>query len=165
MFSMNSKGVPAKGLIWIGFILIGGVGGMLLGSYVVGENVTDRGDPASYADRTGNPHAPGVPPAAIEPCHDCAGSYGRGVRHNSGRDTRMDDAFRELGAVEGDDPSDPEPDYRYGGNFDDVDAARTIVMQSPVPTIGPLEDSETELVEPSMDPPPTVETITKPQRD
>lgn len=148
--AMSGKRVPPKSLMWIGFALLGAVGGVLLGHYVVGEDGTRRNGPTSYADRTGNPNAPGTPPVPIESCYDCSGGYGRGIRHNPRREARMDDAFRELGAVESDPGPEPTEDYRYGGRFDDPAAARTIVMQSPV-QLTP---------EPAIDPPPVAETAT-----
>ncbi|MBL8651332.1 MAG: hypothetical protein JNL35_13140 [Sphingopyxis sp.] len=150
---MTGRGTPRTILTWLGFALIGAAVGLFFGHLVLGEQGA-RGDRlASYADLTGNPHAPGPPPAALEPCYDCAGSYGRGIRHDASDDGRMDDAFRELGAVEIDYGAEPSADYRYGGRFDDPAAAREIAMQSPVPETPP---EPPVVMVPAADPPPPV---------
>lgn len=122
------------------------MGGLLLGNFVVGHEVAAGSEFGSYAEATGNPDALGVSSSFGEPCYDCGRGYGAAMPQMAANDARMDHAFRELGAVQIDYTSGND-DYAYGGRFDDPAAARTIVMQSPVPV---------EVAAPATDTPPPV---------
>lgn len=130
---MTGKGARRKALGWLGVVGFGAIGGIALGNLAIG----DAGEPAdranSYAEFTGNPDATRVESLPVDPCYGCADSYGASMRLKSAREDRMDGEFRELGAVAIDYGSAPADDYRYGGRFDDPDAARPMTMQSPVP--------------------------------
>lgn len=130
---MRGKGALPKSLIWAGAAGIGAIGGLLLGNFVVGPEVAAGSEYGSYAEVAGNPDALGVSSSFGEPCYDCGRGYGAAMPQMAANDERMDHAFRELGAVEIDYASPATDDYAYGGRFDDPAAARTIVMQSPVP--------------------------------
>lgn len=148
---MRGKGALPKSLIWAGAAGIGAIGGMLLGNFVVGQEVMAGSEYGSYAEVTGNPDALGVSGTFGEPCYDCGPGYGAAMPQMAASDARMDHQFRELGAVEIDYASPPSEDYAYGGRFDDPAAARTIVMQSPVPT---------EIAAATDAPPPVIATLT-----
>lgn len=130
---MRGKGALPKGLVWAGVAGIGAIGGLLLGNFVVGQEVTTESEYGSYAEVTGNPDAIGVSSSFGEPCYDCGPGYGSATPQMAANDARMDYVFRELGAVEIDHGAPPADDYAYGGRFDDPEAAQSIVMQSPVP--------------------------------
>jgi hypothetical protein len=148
---MRGKGALPKSLIWAGAAGIGAIGGLLLGNFVVGQEVTPGSEYGSYAEVTGNPDALGVSSAFGEPCYDCGPGYGAAMPKMAANDARMDHAFRELGTVEIDYSSPSADDYAYGGRFDDPAAARTIVMQSPVPV---------EVAASAIDaPPPAIATV------
>lgn len=149
---MRGKGALPKSLIWAGAAGIGAIGGLLLGNFVVGHEVTAGSEYGSYAEVTGNPEALGVASSFGEPCYDCGPGYGAAMPQMVANDPHMDHAFRELGAVEIDYSSPPADDYAYGGRFDDPDAARTIVMQSPVPVEVAAAAAEA--------PPPVIATLT-----
>lgn len=149
---MRGKGALPKSLIWTGTAGIGAIGGLLLGNFVVGHEVVAGSETGSYAEVTGNPEALGVSSSFGEPCYDCGPGYGAEMPRMAANDVRMNDAFRELGAVEIDYSSSPTEDYAYGGRFDDPAAARSIVMQAPVPL---------DIAAPATDaPPPVVATMT-----
>lgn len=134
---MTEKGAPLKILAWLGIAGFGAVGGLLLGQVAIGGVKGGNDDGASYADRTGNPDALRVETQPVEPCYGCGEGYGSGIRAKFAREDRMDGEFRELGAVAIDHADEPADDYRYGGSFDDPDAAAIIVMQSPVAAAAP----------------------------
>lgn len=105
---------------WLLIICTGLVGGMFLGEAAI-ENrpVMMSGGGAPYADLSANPDA-----AALTTMpHDTYGggpdSYGAAARLGAHRETRMDDAFRELGAVDADrrPATESVSDYQYGGRF------------------------------------------------
>ncbi len=109
---------------WSVLALASVIGGIMLGEMAVGKRLGwASGEPASYADLSANPNAL-VPQGdgGIVRCSGCADSYGVAAGLRAERDNRMNDAFRELGAVDVDAslPDEPaEDDYRYGGRFPD----------------------------------------------
>jgi len=149
---MRGKGALPKSLIWAGAAGFGAIGGLLLGNFVVGQDVRAGSEYGSYAEVTGNPDALGVSSSFGEPCYDCGPGYGAVMPRMAANEARMDHAFRELGAVEIDYSSPPTDDYAYGGRFDDPAAARTIVMQAPVPVEVAASASNA--------PPPVIATVT-----
>lgn len=121
-FSAIRDGGP-RAARWLGFVLIGVIGGAVLGEMAVGKRLGRGSDaPASYSHLSANPGALVAPDeGAAAPCPGCADSYGVAARLRADRENRMDDAFRDLGAVDIDMPP-PEPaddGYRYGGRFPD----------------------------------------------
>ncbi len=109
-------------LWWLTLTIIGCVGGIFLGEMTVGNRAGMVADAVpSYATLSANPDAPAMSAQPSNPCLDCPGSYGVGARMRAAREERMDDAFRELGAVDADmqHANEPADDYRYGGRFPD----------------------------------------------
>jgi hypothetical protein len=109
------------------------------------------GEPASYSRLSANPDAVAPQGGGAVPCLDCANSYGVAIRLRAHRDDRMiDDAFRELGAVDVDPPilADASDDYRYGGRFPDPAPGAARMDE------GPIADT------PAGDPPPSDMTAT-----
>lgn len=119
-----SRQASAWLLRWSVLALAGVISGIMLGEMAVGARLGWASvEPASYADLSANPNAL-VPQGdgVIVRCSDCADSYGVAARLRAERDNRMNDAFRELGAVDVDAslPGEPAEDcYRYGGRFPD----------------------------------------------
>ncbi|MBO9698327.1 MAG: hypothetical protein J7499_19220 [Sphingopyxis sp.] len=124
-FPAIRDGVP-RAIRWLGFVLIGIVGGTLLGEMAVGTRLGGGGGdaPASYSQLSANPGALAPPGEGAIPvsCPGCVDSYGVAARLRADREDRMDDGFRDLGAVDIDAPLPAEPaddGYRYGGRFPD----------------------------------------------
>lgn len=123
-FSAIRGGGP-RAVRWIGFVLAGVIGGTLLGEMAVGTRLGGGGDAsASYSQFSANPDALAPPGEGAVPvsCPGCVDSYGVAARLRADREDRMDDAFRDLGAVDIDAPLPAEPaddGYRYGGRFPD----------------------------------------------
>ena len=110
------------------FALAGALAGVLLGEESAEPLAVARvGDnPASYAQYSANPDARVPQGETAAPCFACPDSYGVAARLRAERESRMADAFRELGAVDFDAPLPgepaPEPNddgYQYGGRFPD----------------------------------------------
>lgn len=104
--------------------LAGTLIGLLLGEMIAKPLAAVRGapDPASYAQYSANPDARLPQGATAAPCYGCPDSYGVAARLRAQRESRMDGAFRELGAVDLEAPLPVEPadeDYQYGGRFPD----------------------------------------------
>ncbi|WP_447753690.1 hypothetical protein [Sphingopyxis fribergensis] len=109
---------------WLVLALAGTAGGMMLGDLVVGKRTNDLSDEVpSFSRLSANPDAAMPQGEGASACADCADSYGVAARLRVPRDERMDDAFRELGAVDVDPPGPDTPvdDYRYGGRFPDTE--------------------------------------------
>lgn len=157
---MTEKGAPLKILAWLGIAGFGAIGGLLLGQVATGGMKGGNDDGASYAELTGNPDALRVETRPVVPCDGCGEGYGSGMRAKFAREDRMDGEFRELGAVAIDYADEPADDYRYGGSFDDPDAAKIIVMQSPVPTAQAQPPSPPASSQPESGAPPIVMATT-----
>lgn len=130
--------------------LAGAGAGALLGNMTVGTGLgRDAGDAPSFAHLSANPDALATgDAAAAPPCPGCADSYGVGARmRTAAREVRMDNSFRELGAVEIETalPAEPRDDYLYGGRFPDPPAQ----SREPVEIIvePSVEESETPAAE------------------
>ncbi|HMO75506.1 MAG TPA: hypothetical protein PKD99_10880 [Sphingopyxis sp.] len=158
---MTGKGVPRKALIWSGIAGIGALAGLLLGQFVVGSEVGGSDAGASYADLGGNPDALGVDSAPVDPCYGCPDAYSAAMRARASRETRMDDAFRELGAVAGEDAGSRNQEYALGGRHDEPAAAPDIVMRLPVP----VETDATDAPPAPAPAPPVVPTLPPPPAD
>ncbi|SBV33310.1 exported protein of unknown function [uncultured Sphingopyxis sp.] len=131
--------------------LAGVLAGVLLGEESAEPLAAARGggDPGSYARYSANPDARLPQGETAAPCFACPDSYGVAARLRAERESRMESAFRELGAVDTDAPLPPEPvpepaddGYRYGGRFPD-----------PAPRI------ETPNVDPESSPSPSGEGL------
>lgn len=117
----------ARLLRWSLLALVGIAGGILLGEMAAGSRPHGgSGDSASFSRLSANPDALVEESDETDPCLDCADSYGVAMRlraHSDGRmrDDRMSGAFRALGEVktDGEKPTEPQDDYRYGGRFPD----------------------------------------------
>lgn len=141
-------------LLW--WLALGGAGiggGVFLGSMVVGTGLRDIFDrDTSYARLSANPNALASDTIEQSPCHDCADSYGAAARLRAIPDERGDDdGFRQMDAIEIEYPRPDEPsdDYRYGGQFPDI--------EPPAETVEPASDIAVEAPEPpaaANDPPP-----------
>ena len=103
-------------------VAAGGLGGIWLGEMAIADRQNAGwGEPAPYARLSNNPDAL-IPTAQSSlPCPDCADSYGTAARLGAARADRMDNMFRELGAVDTDmSPTEASAgEYRYGGRFPD----------------------------------------------
>lgn len=121
-FSAIRDGGP-RAMRWLGLLLAGVAGGMILGNMAVGTRRGASGDaPASYSRLSANPGALVADGEGAAPCPDCLDSYGVAVRLRADREDRMSDDFRALGAVDLETAPPPEPvddGYRYGGRFPD----------------------------------------------
>lgn len=116
---------------WLGIMVVGAFGGLLLGRFVAGDNLRPSNDrDFSYAQYSGNPDALTGDIVPVAECDGCADSYGAAARLNAAHTQRMDGAFRKLGMVEAD-ATPPSDGYRYGGSFDDVRAAVTAAQRAP----------------------------------
>ncbi|MDO9370019.1 MAG: hypothetical protein Q7T68_15745 [Sphingopyxis sp.] len=116
----------ARLLRWLVLALAGtGVGlggGMMLGELTIGNLTDGQTDKTStFSSLSANPDALVPQGEAAPPCPDCSDSYGVAMRLHAEHDTRISDAFRELGAVDLDRPTpvDPDDGYRFGGRFPD----------------------------------------------
>ncbi len=112
--------------------LAGALAGVLLGDKSAEPLAAARigDDPASYAQYSANPDARVPQGETAAPCFACPDSYGVAARLRVERESRMENAFRELGAVDLDAPlpdervPEPAPEpaddgYQYGGRFPD----------------------------------------------
>lgn len=128
---------------WSAMGLIGVVGGIILGDMTVGPRLGGSAvEPASYSHLSANPDGLAPHDNGAVPCPGCADSYGVAMRLRAHRDDRMNDEFRELGAVNTDPPmlADAGDDYRYGGRFPDPVPVAAATTEDPH-TIKPAGDS------------------------
>lgn len=107
---------------WLLLIVAGLGGGLLLGE-MAAENLHSVAARvgAPYSGLSANPEASRPAALSQDACLNCPDSYGAAARMRADRDARMDDAFRELGAVDaGASPFHESADeYRYGGRYPD----------------------------------------------
>ena len=137
--AISSRDRGRRLLRWLLLVVAGLGSGMLLGETTT-QNLrgVTTGNGASYSGLSANPDA--SRPVAIpqDTCLDCPDNYGVATRMRAARNTRMDDAFRELGAV--DTAMSPVretiDEYRYGGRFPDTDISAS---EAPMSTDTPAE--------------------------
>ena len=123
--AVSSRDRGHRLLRWLLLVTAGLGSGWLLGE-MAAENLNSvrAGADTSYSGLSANPDASAPVTLPQDACLDCPDSYGVAVRMRAVREQRMDDAFRELGAVDADGmPADePAGEYHYGGRFADSDA-------------------------------------------
>ncbi|WP_432770773.1 MAG: hypothetical protein HEQ22_08605 [Sphingopyxis sp.] len=147
---------------WLGLAAAGVAAGIALGAVAVGDGIGGKAAEgiASYAGLSGNPDARSVD--IVPPCLDCPGihgpdSFGVGARLRAARDTRMEDDFRELGAVEIDYGYEPEvaDDYDYGGRFAEPAPVVVAARSESAPASPPVAPVVEQTPETAVTPPPT----------
>lgn len=123
-------------LLWRLLLVVAGLGGgMLLGEITTQNLRVTTGDGASYSGLSANPDASRPVTIPQDTCLDCPDNYGVAAQMRAARNTRMNDAFRELGAVDADTSPVRETtdEYRYGGRFPDADLSASEVATSAEP--------------------------------
>lgn len=136
--AVSSRNRGHRLLRWLLLVTAGLGGGLLLGE-MAAENlrVVIAGAGTSYSEFSANPDASMPVALSQSACLDCPDSYDVAARMHAARDTHMDDAFRELGAVDTNTPPSDEPGdaYHYGGRFSDSapapEAENTVAAADP----------------------------------
>ncbi|MGL3822575.1 hypothetical protein [Sphingopyxis sp. R3-92] len=124
-------------LLWSLLLVVAGLGGGMLLGEMTTQNLrgVTAGDGASYSGLSANPDASRPVTMPQDTCLDCPYNYGVAAQMRAARNTRMNDAFRELGAVDAaaSPVRETTDEYRYGGRFPDADLSASEVATSAEP--------------------------------